>query len=158
MAAGQWDIAVGAWIGTEFDHGDWYSLSFEEALPGFSDQPVSKTMTLKVSRWLPCTAGGRPECVELLVRIVPEPQAMARAVTDFVMRVMPAASKAETEKALHAISYEFDVRYRLVTEPDTLRPWSIEERKFVYASSIENGKRMAMARRDRTLETAQYVR
>jgi tetratricopeptide (TPR) repeat protein len=157
MAAGQWDIAVGAWIGGEFDHGDWYSLTFEEALPGFSDRPVSKTMTFKVSRWLPCAVGSAPKCVEVLVRIVPDPEGITRAVSEFVTRVMPAASRAETDNALRAVSYEFDLRYRLVTEPDTLRPWSIEERKYVYASSLEDGKRAVMARRDRTVETAQYA-
>ena len=157
MAAGQWDIAVGAWIGAEFDHGDWYSLTFEEALPGFSDKPVSKTMTFKVSRWLPCAGGGAPKCVEVLVRIVPDPEGITRAVTEFVTRVMPEASRTEMEKALRAVSYEFELRYRLVTEPDTLRPWSIEERKYIYASSLEGDKRAVMARRDRTLETAQYA-
>jgi len=157
MAAGQWDIAVGAWIGAEFDHGDWYSLTFEESLPGFSDRPVSKTMTFKVSRWLPCAGDGVPNCVELLVRIVPDPEGISRAATEFVTRVMPEASRAELEGAMRAVTYEFDLRYRLVTEPDTLRPWSIEERKFVYASSLEGGKRAVMARRDRTLETAQYA-
>jgi hypothetical protein len=156
MAAGQWDIAVGAWIGAEFDHGDWYSLTFEEPLPGFSERPVSKTMTFKVSRWLPCAGSGAAKCVEVLVRIVPDPEGIGRAVTEFVTRVMPAASRAEMEKALRAVSYEFELRYRLVTEPDTLRPWSIEERKYIYASSLEGGKRSVMARRDRTLETAQY--
>ena len=157
MAAGQWDIAVGAWIGAEFDHGDWYSLTFEEALPGFSEKPVSKTMTFKVSRWLPCAAGGVRKCVEVLVRIVPDPEGISRAVTEFVTRVMPAASRAEMEKAMHAVSYEFELRYRLVTEPDTLRPWSLEERKYIYASSLEGGKRAVMARRDRTVEIAQYA-
>jgi tetratricopeptide (TPR) repeat protein len=157
MAAGQWDIAVGAWIGAEFDHGDWYSLAFEEALPGFSEKPVSKTMTFKVSRWLPCASGGAPKCVEVLVRIVPDSEGITRAVAEFVTRVMPEASRAEMEKALRAVSYEFELRYRLVTEPDTLRPWSLEERKYIYAASLEGGKRSVMARRDRTLETAQFA-
>lgn len=157
MASGQWDIAVGAWIGAEFDHGDWYSLTFEEPLPGFSERPVSKTMTFKVSRWLPCAGSGVARCVEVLVRVVPEPEDIARAVSEFVTRVMPAASRAEMEKALRAVTYDFEMRYRLVTEPDTLRPWSIEERKYIYASSLEGGKRAVMARRDRTLETAQYA-
>jgi tetratricopeptide (TPR) repeat protein len=156
VASGEWDITVGAWIGAEFDHGDWYSLTFEEPLPGFTEQPVAKTMTFKVSRWLPCAEGRPAQCVELLVRIVPEPEGITRAVNDFVLRVMPEASRAEMERALAAVSYTFDVRYRLVTEPDTLRPWSLEERKYIYVSSIEDGKRVVNARRDRTLQTAQY--
>jgi len=155
-AAGQWDIAVAAWIGGEFDHGDWYSLSFEEALPGFSAHPIAKTMTFKVSRWLPCAEGREPKCVEVLVRIVPEPEGLAKAVGEFVTRVMPAASGTELMEALRAIRYTAEVRYRLVTEPDTLRPWSLEERKYVYAASLEGGKREVQARRDRTLETGSY--
>ncbi len=156
VASGEWDIMVGAWVGAEFDHGDWYSLTFEEPLPGFTDQPVAKTMTFKVSRWLPCAEGQPARCVEVLVRIVPEREGITRAVNEFVLRVMPEASRAEMERALAAASYSFDVRYRLVTEPDTLRPWSLEERKYVYASSIEDGRRVVNARRDRTLQTAQY--
>jgi hypothetical protein len=60
------------------------------------------------------------------------------------------------EKAMLAVAYQFDMRYRIVTEPDTLRPWSVEERKYIYASSIDGGKRMAQARQDRTVETGSY--
>ena len=157
-AAGQWDIAVAAWIGGEFDHGDWYSLSFEEALPGFSAHPIAKTMSFKVSRWLPCAAGRQPKCVEVLVRIVPEPEGLANAVGEFVTRVLPSATGTELAQALRNIRYTADVRYRIVTEPDTLLPWSLEERKYVYASLIEDGKRSVTVRADRTLETAEYPR
>jgi len=156
LAAGQWDIAVGAWIGGEFDHGDWYTLTFAEPLPGFTDKPVSKTMNFKVSRWLPCGPGRAPECVEVLVKITPDVEAMSGAIADFVARVMPAASQAELKDALLKVDYQFDLRYRLVTEPDTLRPWSIEERKYIYASSLEGGKRRVQARRERTVETGSY--
>jgi tetratricopeptide (TPR) repeat protein len=156
LAAAQWDIAVGAWIGGEFDHGDWYSLTFEEPLPGFSERPVSKTMTFKVSRWLPCGPGRPPECVEVLVRITPDSASLSRAIADFVGRIMPAATRADMEKALQSVAYEFDMRYRIVTEPDTLLPWSVEERKFLYTSSFEDGKRMVQSRRDRTVETGHY--
>ena len=155
-AAGEWDIAVGAWIDGEFDHGDWYSTSFEDSLPGFSELPITKTFTFKVSRWLPCAPARRPDCVEVLVRIVPEPDQLAAAVADFVGRLMPAASREETEQAMRAVDYLFEARYRLVTEPDTLRPWSVEERKYLYAASIADGKRAVTARRERTLDTAQY--
>ncbi len=156
LAEGQWDIAVGAWIGGEFDHGDWYTLTFAEPLPGFTDKPVSKTMNFKVSRWLPCGPGRDPTCVEELVRITPDIAAMSDAIADFVARVMPAASQAELKEALMNVDYEFDLRYRLVTEPDTLRPWSLEERKYIYASSLEGGKRRVQARRERTVETGSY--
>ncbi len=156
LAAAQWDIAVGAWIGGEFDHGDWYSLTFEEPIPGFSEKPVSKTMTFKVSRWLPCGPEKLPDCVEVLVRITPDSASLSEAIADFVGRMMPAATRSDMEKAMLSVAYEFDIRYRIVTEPDTLLPWSVEERKFVYASSIENGKRKVHARRDRTVETGSY--
>jgi tetratricopeptide (TPR) repeat protein len=157
LAAAQWDIAVGAWIGGEFDHGDWYSLTFEEPLPGFSEKPVSKTMTFKVSRWLPCGPGKPPDCVEVLVRITPDSASLSQAIADFVGRMMPAATRSDMEKAMLSVAYEFDMRYRIVTEPDTLLPWAVEERKFLYASSIENGKRIVQSRRDRTVETGHYA-
>ena len=157
LAEGQWDIAVGAWIGGEFDHGDWYTLTFAEPLPGFTDKPVSKTMNFKVSRWLPCAPGGEPECVEVLVKITADVAAMSDAIADFVARVMPAASQAELKEALLKVDYEFDLRYRLVTDPDTLRPWSLEERKYIYVSSLEGGKRRVQARHERTVETGRYA-
>ncbi|MEX2150740.1 MAG: hypothetical protein WD793_11035 [Steroidobacteraceae bacterium] len=156
LAVAQWDIAVGAWIGGEFDHGDWYSLTFEEPLPGFSEKPVSKTMTFKVSRWLPCGPGKLPDCVEVLVRITPDSASLSQAIADFVGRLMPAATQSDMEKALLSVAYEFDLRYRIVTEPDTLLPWSVEERKFLYASSVEGGQRKVQSRRDRTVETGNY--
>jgi tetratricopeptide (TPR) repeat protein len=156
LAAAQWDIAVGAWIDGEFDHGDWYSLTFEEPLAGFSETPVSKTMIFKVSRWLPCGPGRPPECVEVLVKITPDSASLSRAIADFIGRIMPAATRREMETAMLAVAYEFDMRYRIVTEPDTLLPWSVEERKYLYASSIENGKRIVQSRQDRTIETGHY--
>jgi hypothetical protein len=45
----------------------------------------------------------------------------------------------------------------IVTDPDTLLPWSVEERKFLYTSSFEKGKRMVQSRRDRTIETGDYA-
>lgn len=156
LAAGQWDIAVAAWIDGEFDHGDWYSATFEEPLPGFTDKPLKKTMTFKVSRWLPCAPGRQPTCVEVLARIEPEPDAMKAALSEFIGRILPEPGRREMEVAMKSISFEFDVRYRIVTEPDTLMPWSVEERKYVYVSSIEGGRRSVQARRDRTLEVASY--
>lgn len=156
LAAAQWDITVAAWIDGELDHGDWYTATFAEPLPGITDKPVSKTMNFKVSRWLPCAPGRAPHCVEVLVRITPDDAAMSEAIVDFIMRMMPSASQAEMKKALLSVDFEFDVRYRLVTEPDTLRPWSVEERKYIYASSLENGKRQVQARRERTVETGSY--
>ena len=156
LAAAQWDIAVAAWIDGELDHGDWYTATFAEPLPGFSDKPVSKTMEFKVSRWLPCAPGRAPQCVEVLVKITPDEQAMSEAIAEFVSRLMPAASQSEMKQALLNVDFEFDVRYRLVTEPDTLRPWALEERKYLYASSLEKGKRSVQARRERTVETGSY--
>lgn len=156
LAAAQWDIAVAAWIDGELDHGDWYTATFAEPLPGFTDKPVSKTMEFKVSRWLPCAPGRAPQCVEVLVKITPDDKAMSEAVVDFVSRIMPAGSQAEIKDALLNVDFKFDVRYRLLTEPDTLRPWALEERKYLYASSLENGKRSVQVRRERTVETGRY--
>ena len=156
LASAQWDITVAAWIDGELDHGDWYTTTFAAPLPGFTDKPISKTMEFKVSRWLPCGPAGAPQCVEVLVKITPDAEAMADAIVDFIARIMPAASQAEMKVALLNVDFEFDVRYRIVTEPDTLRPWSIEERKYLYASSLEKGKRIVQARRERTVETGSY--
>jgi hypothetical protein len=89
----------------------------------------------------------------VLVRITPDSASLGQAIADFVGRMMPAATRSDMEQAMRSVAYEFDMRYRIVTEPDTLLPWSVEERKFVYASSIENGKRKVHSRRDWTIET-----
>lgn len=154
--AGQWNITVAAWIDGEFDHGDWYTVTFQEPLPGVSEHPVTMTWTFKVSRWLPCAEGRDPDCVELLLRISPDADDIREALAGFVGRLLPKASRAEVEKAMRAVSYRMELRYRLVTEPDTLRPWSVEERKYIYGASIEGGRREVAVRRDQTIETARY--
>jgi hypothetical protein len=155
--SGQWNLEVGAWIGGEFDHGDWYEATFEEPLPGFSEKPLSMTWTFKIARWLPCVAGSEPRCVEVLLHVRPDPQQMREAIAIFVGRMMAAADRQRTEQAMREVSYRMEMRYRLVTEPDTLRPWSFEERKYIYGASPENGKRDVNARFDRRLETIRYL-
>lgn len=155
--AGQWNLEVGAWIDGEFDHGDWYEATFEEPLPGFSEKPLSMTWTFKVARWLPCEAGLEPRCVEVVLRIRPDPLQIRDAIAVFVGRMMPAADRQRVEQAMREVSYRLEMRYRLVTEPDTLRPWSFEERKYIYGASLEGGKREVNARYDRRLETIRYL-
>lgn len=153
----EWGMLVAAWAGTEFDHGDWYELELEEPIPGLGDRPVKRKMTFKVSRWLPCAAAGPPDCVELLARVVPDRDSTRLAINDFVRRVLPAgAATAQVDAALAAVSYEIDTRYRLVTEPATLRPWSMETRKFIYVSTVDGGRREVNARRERQLNTTRY--
>lgn len=154
--AGEWNLLVAAWVDGELDHGDWYEASFEEPLPGFSDRPVQMTWTFKVARWLPCQAGGERQCVELLLRIRPDEAQIREVLADFVGRLMPDADQARVAQAMREVSFRMEMRYRLVTEPDTLRPWSFEERRYVYGASLENGKREVNARFDRTLETIHY--
>lgn len=155
--AGQWNLEVGAWIGGEFDHGDWYEATFEEPLPGFSDKPLSMTWKFKIARWLPCDSGSEPRCVEVLLHIRPDPQQVRDAIAVFVGRMMPAADRQRVEQAMREVSYRMEMRYRLVTEPDTLRPWSFEERKYIYGASLEDGKREVNARFDRRQETIRYL-
>jgi hypothetical protein len=155
--AGQWNLEVGAWIGGEFDHGDWYEATFEEPLPGFSEKPLSMTWRFKIARWLPCDPGSEPRCVEVLLRIQPDPQQIQDAIAVFVSRMMPAADRQRVEQAMREVSFRLEMRYRLVTEPDTLRPWSFEERKYIHGASLEDGKREVNARFDRRLETIRYL-
>lgn len=154
--AARWDFVIATWIDSEFDHGDWYEATIEEPLPGLSKHPVRMTWRFKVARWLPCAAGREPSCVELLVRVEPDPEHMRDVTADLIGRLAPAADRERAAQAAREVSLRIDQRYRLVTEPDTLRPWSVEERKYVYGSTIEDGKRAVSARYDRTLETVQY--
>lgn len=152
----RWDFAVAAWADAEFDHGDWYEATVEEPLPGVSDRPVRMIWRFKVARWLPCAAGRESDCVELLVRIEPDPGHLREVTAELIGRMAPAVERARAEQAVREVTLRVDQRYRLVTEPDTLRPWSVEERKYVYGSYIEEGQRGVSARYDRTLETVQY--
>ena len=71
----------------------------------------------------------QPGRVEVLLRIRPDPEQIREAIAVFVGRMMPAADRQRVEQAMREVSYRMEMRYRLVTEPDTLRPWSFEERK-----------------------------
>lgn len=156
-AAQEWTMSVATWIGADLDHGDWYELTFEEPIPGLSERPVKRTMRFKLSRWVPCAADGPPRCVEILAAVVPDRDSTRLAVNDFVRRILPAgASRAEAEATLASVSYEVDARYRLVTEPETLRPWSMETRKFIYIATVDGGKRSVQARRERQLSGSTY--
>lgn len=153
---GQWDFTVGAWSDLELDHGDWYEATVEEPLPGISRQPVRMTWRFRLARWLPCLEGGEPRCVEILAVVELDPDHVREATTAFVGRMAPAAERAKVEEAARGVDLRLEHRYRLVTEPDTLRPWSFEERKYVYGTYPEGGRRVSRARHDRTLQTIRY--
>lgn len=157
IISGQWNLSVGAWLDGEFDHGDWYEAVFEEPIPGISEKPVRLIWTFKVARWLPCAEGGEARCVEVLLRIQPDPGQIREAVAVFVARLIPAADRERMAQAMREVSYRLEMRYRLVTEPDTLLPRSFEERKYVYGASLENGRREVNAGYQRRLETYRYL-
>lgn len=157
--AGDWGLTVTSWIGTPMDHGDWYEVENKEPLPGLTDRQVTSLFQFRLARWLPCGGPGSGECIEILMRNTPDPDEMNAAIGDVMRRLLPAEtmSAVEIEKTLAGTAFALETRYRLVTEPTTLRAWSFETRKYLYVATVEQGKRTVNSRRETQTQQARFA-
>jgi hypothetical protein len=119
-----YQLETAMWIGATLEQGVWYELTAPLFLPGGSRFVVEQRMAFAFTRRVPCTDTVARPCIEIVIRMTPEPQALSRALTD----------------AGGPPPYGFFSNYfastvvRIVTDPATLLPYVREERVYWYAA------------------------
>lgn len=127
MAAQDWNASVGMWVDTDIELDAVYEFEDEAPMPIVPGAVIPMITQFWIERWTPCTEdGGDGQCVEIRVVSRPEPDAVKRAIGEFMERF--------TGDAGDAFSFEdFNVESEvlLVTEPGTLLPHRVEIAKYV---------------------------
>jgi tetratricopeptide (TPR) repeat protein len=120
-----YQLETAMWIGATLEQGVWYQLSAPLFLPGGSQFIVEQRMEFAFTRKVACaTDTAARKCIEIVIRMTPEPQALSHALTD----------------AGGPPPYGFFSNYfastlvRIVTDPATLLPYAREERVYWYAA------------------------
>ncbi len=130
-------LQTAMWVGATLEQGVWYEISAPLALPGFPRVVLRHRITFAFTRMVPCSArAAPPQCVEIIIRAAPDRQALI----DFS-------------------GYPWDPQYagsieaRIVTDPATLLPYTLEERISWYDP---DGRGDALVESDHVVSTAAY--
>lgn len=128
QAAEEWNAAVGLWLDADFEVGAVYVLEQEEPIPFFSDVLVPFYYEFSLSDYAPCHESASPRsCVVLEMVSSPDADEIKRLLTDIMKRI--AGRQVAGQFFFEELEIENTVR--LVTEPATLIPHSVELVKYV---------------------------
>jgi hypothetical protein len=130
----EWGALVGFWTGRELDVGRVYETRSEEPVPFLAGTRVPMVYRYAARAHVACPGEDRVRCVEL-ERTATADMESFRATLERTMEQMGAADGASELQEL-----EIDHRIRLIAEPTTLRPHSLEiERRVGGAASTRDG-------------------
>jgi len=131
-----YQLETAMWIGATLEQGVWREISAPLSLPGMSRVVVQNRVQFAFSRMVPCTAGEAVQrCAEIVMHVMPDQGALDQIVADFVL--------AGTNVRLR--NYRASIEARIVVDPQTLFPYSREERIYWYAS-VGKGARDSLIR------------
>lgn len=126
LAAQEWNMLVGTWVGGELEPGEVYGYEAEEPVPLLGGATIPTSYEFGIVETLPCTdAADAPVCVALVMHSAPDPEAMKALLARFMEQIttgtMPGGVAFE----------ELDVATSLavVLEPDTMRPYRLRSEK-----------------------------
>jgi tetratricopeptide (TPR) repeat protein len=122
-------LETGAWNGTTLEQGVWYDMQAPMFMPGAADNLIMNRVEFSYTRSVPCTTdAAESSCAEIVVHFTPDRSALAwslRHVTTFADLV--SGNKVD----YHAATY-----VRMITDPLTLTPYELDERRYSYVSAV----------------------
>ncbi|HEU0302708.1 MAG TPA: hypothetical protein VFR37_24820 [Longimicrobium sp.] len=130
-AANEWSTLVEAWADTDMAMSDLFVLEDSFQTPVFPGVDIPITIHIDMIGRVPCTEAevddDAPRCVELQTTSIPEREAMRQAIGGFIQQL--GLPEEEVDEVLSQLRVETYVK--LVTEPGTLRPHSMQTIKVV---------------------------
>jgi hypothetical protein len=127
-AAEDYSLATGAWIGARLDQGVWYRMSAALIMPGVDNVLLPNDVEFAYTRNVPCTAGSAaPPCVEIVLHATPQEEPLGT-----LLEQMTHDFRLPPGRAVHYWSTSY---LRIVTEPNTLRTYATDARRYWYLSA-----------------------
>lgn len=134
LASQHWNALVGTWGGADLEVGAAYELETEEPLPMLGNVLVPFRYELGASTRLPCEPNGADlDCVELILRSYPDPEALQPHLEAFVDRMLHAAGAGAGTPPLSYKQLSIENEVVVVTEPETLLPHALTVSRVVDA-------------------------
>jgi tetratricopeptide (TPR) repeat protein len=128
MAEAQ-SFETAAWIGATLEQGVWYDMQAPLFMPGTAASVIMNRVEFSYTRPIAC-ASASPEapgtCAEIIIQFAPADLALAAAVEH--------QRQVGHSPGGHQADYRGVTYLRLVTDPNTLVPYSVERRRYSYLS------------------------
>jgi tetratricopeptide (TPR) repeat protein len=125
--AEDYNLQVGTWIDATLEQGVWYDMTAPLSLPLAPNLFTTHKIQFAFTRFVPCTAEATESaCAEIVLRATPDP-ASIKAILEYVVR----RSRVPPGQVprLWSVTY-----MRLVTDPATLQPYTLDARRHSYWS------------------------
>ena len=125
--AENYNLQVGTWIDATLEQGVWYDMAAPLSLPLAPNLFLAHKIQFAYTRFVPCTADAADlSCVEIVLRATPDPAAAKEALAYVVRRSRLPSGQVPR---LWSVTY-----MRLVTDPATLQPYTLDARRHSYWS------------------------
>jgi hypothetical protein len=147
-----WGALVGVWAGNDLEIGADYVMEGEAPVAVLPGERVRIDARLRAERRLDCPGTGRPGCLELHLRSVPNAEDTDRIVKAFIAKL----GVTNLPAGLRDLSMVTEVS--LVTEPDRLVPHRLEVKRTARAAATNGVKQLHGERVDTTTWTYRYGR
>ncbi|HEY2404320.1 MAG TPA: hypothetical protein VGI23_28460 [Steroidobacteraceae bacterium] len=118
------------WIGATLEQGVWYEVGAPLTLPGMPRIVTQHRIKFAFTRLVPCSAAAtEPVCAEIVMRITPDEEALARLLADYNNRT----------EGPRIDNYTSSNTTRIVTDPTTLLPFA-RERHVIWSAALTDGQ------------------
>lgn len=142
-----YQLETAMWIGAALDQGVWYAFSAPLSLPGMPRLIVQQRLEFAFTRRVPCRAESAVRtCAEIVIHATPDEAALKHVLAD-VGTPFPNTRWVDFDASSTA---------RIVVDPATLLPYSLEKQIHWYAS-IGQGKGRSILESEHLLVTTTYA-
>lgn len=143
MAEGLWNRDVGSWVGMALEPGTPLKLDSTQVFPVLGDTELPVRLSYRLVGDAPCGEGGGAGCVELESRSLMDAPEAAAAFGAFLQQIDPSG-----EANLSVGDYRVEVTARLVTDPDTLVPYTSRMDRVSTLVLLVNGQTLTVRETD----------
>ena len=149
VAAENYNLQVGMWLGATLEQGVWYKLAAPLTLPVARQVVLPNDIEFAYTRDVPCTAAAtQHSCVEIVVHAKPQEAAVKDLIEDSYYPFV----KSDQER-LHYWSATY---IRIVTDPETLAIRVYDVRRYWHVSDKKATREPMENRFERVVTTFDY--
>lgn len=144
VVAEDYNLQVGTWIDATLEQGVWYDMAAPLSLPLAPNLFLAHKIQFAYTRSVPCTADATDlSCAEIVLRATPDPVAVKAVLAYMIRRARLPPGQVPR---LWSVTY-----MRLVTDPATLQPYTLDERRHSYWSFGAKDPNQALTEFEKTV-------